>query len=361
MSSSSARTVLVVDDSAFMRKLVVEMVEATGEFRVVGTARNGRHALRKVRELEPDVVTLDIEMPELDGLAALRAIMREMPRPVIMLSAAASENGDDPVLRALELGAVDFVRKPSGPISLDLPAVRDELVDALRAAASIERQDIAPLLAPIPPVEPDGATKPLEVGATRIAVIAASTGGPRALARVIPALPADLDAAVLVVQHMPPGFTRSLAERLDACSRLRVTEAVADEPLLANHVYVAPGGWHLGLRLENGAPLIALDDAPPMWGVRPAADPTFRAAARVFGRSAVGIVLTGMGRDGASGLRVLRERGGTGIAQDRETSIIYGMPQAALSEGGVDHVVPLDGVADAIVRALAAIREAYAS
>jgi two-component system chemotaxis response regulator CheB len=354
-----------VDDSAFMRKLVVEMVETTGEFRVIGTARNGVDALKKVRSLDPDLVTLDIEMPELDGLDALGAIMREMPRPVIMLSAAASLDGDDPTLRALELGAIEFVRKPSGPISLDLPTIRGELLEALRAAASVEQRDIAPLLAPPPPapVKPvaPSAARAVEISAGRALVIAASTGGPRALAHVIPALPADLGAAVLVIQHMPAGFTRSLAERLDSQSRLRVTEARDGEPLQANHVYVAPGGWHLGLRVEGGTPVIALDDAPPLFGVRPAADPTLRAVARVFGSAAVGVILTGMGRDGAAGLRTLHDRGGTGIAQDRDSSIIYGMPQAALLEGGVDHVVPLDRVADAAARAVAAIREAYAS
>jgi two-component system chemotaxis response regulator CheB len=365
-SSPVPRTVLVVDDSAFMRKLVVEMVESSGEFRVTATARNGVDALKKVRALDPDLVTLDIEMPELDGLDALGAIMREMPRPVIMLSAAASLDGDDPTLRALELGAIEFVRKPSGPISLDLPTIREELLEALRAAASIEQRDIAPLLAPAPPAPlkpaaPPAAARAVEISAGRVLVIAASTGGPRALAQVIPALPADLGAAVLVIQHMPAGFTRSLAERLDSQSRLRVTEARDGEALQANHVYIAPGGWHLGLRVEGGAPVIALDDAPPLWGVRPAADPTLRAVARVFGSAAVGVILTGMGRDGAAGLRTLHDRGGTGIAQDRDSSIIYGMPQAALLEGGVDLVVGLDRVAEAAIRAVAAIREAYAS
>ena len=372
MSSSNPRlspvtpTVLVVDDSAFMRKLVVELVETSGEFRVIGTARNGLDALKKCRALDPDVVTLDIEMPQLDGIEALGRIMREMPRPVIMLSAAAALNGDDAALRALELGALEFVRKPSGPISLDLPVIREALLDALRAAVSVEPRDIGPLLKPTTRIPTPAApmpriSQPVETAAKRAVVIAASTGGPRALADVIPELPADLGAAVLVIQHMPAGFTKSLAERLDAQSQLRVSEARDGEPLRANHVYIAPGGWHLGLRVESGTPAIALDDAPPLWGVRPAADPTLRAVARVFGRSAVGVILTGMGRDGAAGLRALHDRGGIGIAQDRDSSIIYGMPQAAVLEGGVDKVVPLQEVAVAAARAVAAIRERESS
>jgi two-component system chemotaxis response regulator CheB len=359
MSSSRLATVLVVDDSAFMRKLVVELLNGSGEFQVVGTARNGADALRKVRALEPDLVTLDVEMPELDGLAALRAIMREMPRPVVMLSGATSAKGADPVIQALELGAVDFVRKPSGPVSPDLPVVREQLLAALRTAGTVERRQLERLRAPTPPSSPATRASAAECLATRLVVIACSTGGPRALAEVVPALSRDLDAAVIVVQHMPAGFTRSLAERLDAHSALRVREARHGERLLAQHVYVAPGGWHLDVRVRDGAAVIVLDDSPPLWGVRPAADPTLRAAARVFGAAAVGVVLTGMGRDGAAGLRDLRARGGVGIAQDRESSIIYGMPQAALAEGGAEHVVPLSRVADAITRAVGAMRASH--
>jgi two-component system chemotaxis response regulator CheB len=347
------RTVLVVDDSAFMRKLVSEIVDASGEFRVVGTARDGIDALRKIHALDPDVVTLDVLMPQLDGIQTLGYIMSETPRPVVILSAAASSEADQLTLRALELGAVDFVRKPSGPISLDLTAVRDRLMEALRASAEVNLRGVQVLARPheqsTAPPAPKSPT-----AATRVVVIAASTGGPRALAEVIPELPRGLGAAVIVVQHMPAGFTRSFAERLDVLSQLRVTEARDGEVLHQDRVYVAPGGYHLRLRRDSYGVAIALDESPPIWGVRPSADPTFRAAAELFGRDAVGVVLTGMGRDGAAGLRALHDAGGRGIAQDRETSIIYGMPQAALQGGGADVEAPLRRVAPLVVEFLRA-------
>jgi two-component system chemotaxis response regulator CheB len=340
--------VLVVDDSAFMRKLVSEMVDASGEFRVIGTARNGLEALKKIHALDPEIVTLDIEMPELDGIGALGYIMSETPRPVVMLSGAASESGRDPAIRALELGAVDFVKKPGGPISLDLERVRDRLIDALRASREVNLRGM-PMLARRAelPASRNGSA-PGGTWATRVVAIAASTGGPRALADLIPALRADLDAAVLIVQHMPAGFTKSLAERLDLHSRLTVAEAYDGERVVPNRVYLAPGGQHMRVRVQGGRPVIALDSSPPVWGVRPSADPLFKSVADVFGPAAVGVVLTGMGRDGAEGMRAFHDAGGLGIAQDRATSIIYGMPHAALLAGGIDQVLPLQAIAGAV-------------
>ena len=356
--SEARRSVLVVDDSAFMRKVVSELVDASGEFRVVGTARNGLHALEQIHALDPDLVTLDIEMPELDGLQTLGYIMSETPRPVVMLSAAASGGSDDLTIRALELGAVDFVRKPSGPISLDLVTVGGRLIDALRAAASAHLRAVPMLARPRlgTTVESPAAAPRGQPTARRAVVIAASTGGPRALAEVVPGLSAALDAAVLVVQHMPRGFTRSLAERLALLSAIPVAEATAGEPVLANRVYVAPGGLHM--RVVHGAagPEIALDAGAPVWGVRPAADPLFRSAAQLFGSQCIGVVLTGMGRDGAEGLRVIRDAGGLGVVQDRDSSVIYGMPQAALQTAGADRIVPIGGVAPAIADLVAARR-----
>ena len=343
---SSKRTVLVVDDSAFMRKLISEIVDGSDEFRVVGTARNGLDALSQIHTLEPSIVTLDLEMPELDGLQALGYIMSETPRPVVILSAASTGTGDDITIRALELGAVDFVRKPSGPISLDLAVVREPLLTALRAAACMNLGGV-PMLGRLPGAR-DGDVPLSSAGARNIVAIAASTGGPRALAEVIPQLPATLDAAVLVVQHMPSGFTRSLASRLDHLSPLDVCEAEERMPVLHGRVYVAPGGRHMRIAVDGTMPVIALDDGPPIWGVRPSADPLFRSAAALFGRTVVGVVLTGMGRDGAAGLRAIREAGGLGIVQDAGTSTIYGMPQMALNLAGADRVAPLGEVAPAI-------------
>ncbi len=342
--------VLVVDDSAFMRKLVSEVVESTGEFRVLGTARDGQDALRQVASLDPDLVTLDVDMPGLDGLAALEYIMRDHPRPVVMLSAGSTEGGADATLRALERGAVDFVRKPSGAISLDLDLVREQLLQALRGASGV-RVATHPVLAsghlPAPP-RPAPLHVPLAGAPSRVVCIAASTGGPAALAQILPALPAWPDTAVLIVQHMPAGFTASFARRLDAASALTVHEAVDGEPLRAGHAYVAPGGRHLRVQGSLDLPRLALGDDPPQWGVRPAADPLFASAARLFGANAVGVVLTGMGRDGADGLLAMRHAGGRAVVQDVATSVVPGMPEAARKLAGSDVVAPLHEIAAAI-------------
>ena len=350
-----AHTVLVVDDSAFMRKVISEMIAASTEFRVVGTARNGLDALKQIHALDPAIVTLDVEMPELDGIQTLGYIMSETPRPVVMLSAAGGGAGDALTIRALELGAVDFVRKPSGPISLDVATVRDQLLDALRAATHVNLRGVGMLARPTF-ASGDGRRAARPAAVTHVVAIAASTGGPRALAEVIPALPRDLEAAVLVVQHMPRGFTRSLADRLDLLSPLKVVEATHGQRIEPHSVYLAPGGRHMTVERDGDDACIVLDDGAPIWGVRPSADPLFRAVARVFGGRAVGVVLTGMGRDGAEGLRAMREAGAGAVVQDRETSTIYGMPHAALVTAGADRVVPLGGVAHAVVELLHARR-----
>ncbi|HUF30303.1 MAG TPA: chemotaxis response regulator protein-glutamate methylesterase [Gemmatimonadaceae bacterium] len=351
MSEITTPAVLVVDDSAFMRKLVSELVVGSGEFRIAGTARNGLDALRKIHALDPDIVTLDVEMPELDGLATLGYIMSETPRPVVMLSGMATGESDDLTIRALELGAVDFVRKPAGKISLDLGPVRDRLLNALRACREVNLRAV-PQLARLPRAPASAPSSGLPASAGRVVAIACSTGGPRALAEIIPRLPAALEAAVLVVQHMPAGFTRSLAERLNGQSAIRVCEAEHGQALQNGQVYIAPGGRHMRVCRSGGASRIALDDSPAVWGVRPSADPLFRSVAEVFGAAAVGVVLTGMGRDGSAGLRIMRDAGATGIAQDRATSIIFGMPQAAVASGGAGRVVPLGAMTDTILACL---------
>jgi two-component system chemotaxis response regulator CheB len=354
-AAAPPRTVLVVDDSAFMRRVVAEMVGECDGFRVVGTARDGGDALRQVRALQPDVVTLDVAMPGLDGLQVLGHVMRDAPRPVVVLSGLGE---DGLAIRALELGAVEFVPKPSGPISLDVVAVRERLHAALRAAAAadVTRVDVCGRVSAerahcgrVPAAS--GARR-----ATRVAVLAASTGGPNALAQLLPALPRGLDAAVLVAQHMPGGFTASLARRLAARCALAVHEAEEGAELLADAVYVAPGGRHLRVaRGGDGAARLALDDGPSVWGVRPSADVLFASAAAAFGASTLGVVLTGMGRDGAEGLRVVRAAGGRALVQARETAVVPGMPDAALARAGADAVVPLPSLADAVREAVAAL------
>ena len=270
---------LVVDDSAFMRRVIGEIIDGSPDFQVVGTARNGHEAIRQIHALEPDIVTLDVEMPELDGLQTLGYIMSEAPRAVVMLSAAGTQGGVDLTLRCLELGAVDFVRKPSGPISPDLASVADTLLDALRAATQVNLKGVQALARPRFVTQPPAVRERSE--ATVAVAIATSTGGPRALAEVIPALPGDLLAAVLVVQHMPAGFTRSLANRLDGMSELRVTEAEHGEPVVVNRVYLAPGGLHM--RVAGSGPG-AMDHRARRHAGPPRRAPLRRPAVRVRGR-----------------------------------------------------------------------------
>jgi two-component system chemotaxis response regulator CheB len=348
--SAKKTRVVVIDDSAFMRKLITEMVQSTDEFVVIGTGINGEDGLREIREKDPDIVTLDIEMPVMDGLRALEQIMRTVPRPVVMLSAAGSPKGNDMTIRALELGAVEFVCKPSGPISIDLVTVREQLIAALHAAAKTNMRGLKHLLRRTPAKSPVEPSRPAPASACSLAVaIASSTGGPRALAEVIPMIPSDLGLAVFIVQHMPKDFTRSLAQRLDLTSPLPVAEGVDNELVAANRVYLAPGGVHMRVADSEAGPVIRLDSGPPVWGVRPAADPLFKSVASIFGKNTIGVILTGMGRDGAEGLKVLRAAGGASMVQDESSSLIYGMPQAALAAGGADHIVGVSDIAKTIV------------
>jgi two-component system chemotaxis response regulator CheB len=340
--SSRKIRVLVVDDSAFVRKAVERMLSTAGDIEVVGTAGDGEEGLRKVRELSPDVVTLDVKMPRLGGLETLERLMREHPVPVLLMSTLTQE-GAEVTLRGLELGAMDFVDKSSVQ-PMTMLSLADELVAMIRAlgGARVRARPHAP-----PRSEAVANVAPAEA-----IVIAASTGGPTALQAVVSALPAGLPAAVLIVQHIPRGFTKSLAERLDARSAIPVREARDGETVAAGTVLIAPAGIHTRLLRRNGVVLLSLDEEPRDALHRPSADVLMASAAEVYGARVVGVVLTGMGSDGTEGLRAIRAAGGRTLAESEETCVIFGMPKAAIEAGVVDRAAPLDRVAGEILAAV---------
>jgi len=331
--------VLVVDDSAFIRHSIAKHLEADPEITVVGKAYDGLDALTQIAALKPDVVTLDVEMPRMDGLAALRRIMAEYPTPVIMLSAY-TRRGARATIQALMRGAVDFVPKPA--IHAELDDVIEELIDKVKVAASAPAASRLSSLPVHPgPSAPRSRPRPVHKGDPLI-IIGASTGGPRALQQILSDLPADLPAAVTVVQHMPAGFTEALAQRLNESSPLVVQEAAHGDRLARGLALLAPGGSHLRF---NGRRQVSLDQGPRRNGVRPALDVSMESAAARHGTAVIGVVLTGMGSDGTLGARQIKAAGGRVIAEHESTSVVYGMPRSVIEAGLVDRVAPLPEVA----------------
>ncbi|NLY54241.1 MAG: chemotaxis response regulator protein-glutamate methylesterase [Firmicutes bacterium] len=345
--------VLVVDDSAYMRRLLSDLLESSGQIKVVGVARNGHDAVAKNLRLQPDVVTLDIEMPEMDGLSALTQLMETRPVPVMMLSSY-TQAGARETLEALSRGAVDFIGKPDSPAQIQDPQLRQAIIDKVLQAAGVE---LSKLRSPIT-TAPRGLRRekrlwtPTAKKDLRVVAIGTSTGGPRALQEVISRLPLDGQTAYLVVQHIPKGFTRTLAERLDSLAALTVQEASVG-PIQADHVYIAPGDYHLIVRLINGEPHIHLMQTEAVNGHRPAVDVLFHSLAEIRGLCKVAVILTGMGADGAQGLAALKAAGARTLAEDASTAVIFGMPKAAMMTGAVDRVVPLPEIPEAIVAGLA--------
>ncbi len=352
--------VLVVDDSPFMRYTIAKHLAAVPGIVVVGSAQDGLDALAKIPALNPDVVTLDVEMPRMDGLAALEHIMQDCPTPVVMLSSL-TQRGTRTTIQALMKGAVDFVAKPT--TSTDMRAVVDDLSLKIKTAAGSlpngvlpetgkakeTRKTGVPRISTVPKSPPPKKAKvglrPFKNG-DPVVVIGASTGGPRALQQVLSELPADLAAAVAVVQHMPPGFTRSLANRLNEISGLTVQEAAEGDRLALGMVLLAPGDFHL--RFQQGK-RVGLDQGPRRNHVRPAVDVAMESAVELYQSSVIGVVLTGMGSDGAEGAGSIKTAGGKVIAEHESTSVVYGMPRSVVEANLADCVVPLPDVASAIV------------
>ncbi|GMV37107.1 MAG: chemotaxis response regulator protein-glutamate methylesterase [Fimbriimonadales bacterium] len=340
--------VLVVDDSAFMRRLITDFLQSDPAIRVAGHAADGREALEVIPHLQPDVITLDVVMPEMDGIETLRRIMSSRPRPVVMLSSHTME-GAAPTIRALELGAVDFVAKPAEGGAQAMAAMRTELIEKVTAAARVRAPGLRPLAAPSGAVlRSDHSSGNNPTGREeQVVVIGASTGGPKALTHIFGALPPGFRPAMLVVQHMPLGFPELLAGRLSSIGTMRVRVAAEGERVSPGEALLAPGGSHMRVSAEGS---VLLTNEPPVQGVRPAADITMQSAAQVFGDRVVGVVLTGMGRDGTAGLQAIRARGGYTLAEAEESCVVFGMPKSAIEAGCVDCVVPLEGIVPAILQ-----------
>ncbi len=330
--------VLIVDDSPVIRRLLREALSKEADLEVVGAARDGREAVEMVRALRPDVVTLDIEMPVMDGLTALREIRRIAPRTRVIMFSTLTEKGARETIEALSLGAFDFVTKPKGSsLTQSLQRIKEELIPKIRAAAP---RTPAPRL-PAPPRPPVFKPPLVRPGVYAVVGIGISTGGPKALMEVIPRLPGTFPVPVLIVQHMPPMFTTQLARSLDRLSPLRVKEAQQGEPVQKGTVYIAPGDYHMEVRGSGRSKHIHLHQGPPENGCRPSVDPLFRSLAETYGGAVVGVVMTGMGHDGREGARKIKEKGGLVIAQDEKTSTVFGMPRAVIEAGLADLVLPL--------------------
>lgn len=405
--------VLIADDSAFMRKILTDFFNKQSDFEVAGTAINGKEAINKVLELSPNLVTMDVNMPVMDGLNALAVIMEKQPTPVVMLSSL-TQQGTEATVRALSLGAVDFISKAGGSIS-KLDAIEDELLEKCRnaAKAKVRKLPYSPQkkltqggtigLSPAPPVmkrvelpvrqglklpgaasigvsqnsgsgfgikranpflqargkpQPAAASKVTPVtmtsmgnGARKLVAIGTSTGGPQALQQVITRLPGNLPCGVVVVQHMPAGFTKALADRLDTISQVSVKEAEDGDVIQPGHVYIAPGSHHLRVREEGSSRKIILGQDPPVGNHRPAVNVMYDSVAGI-GKNLVAVIMTGMGCDGCEGMKKIKAAGGYSIAQDEPTCVVYGMPKAVVDAGLADEIKPVENIAQAIVEAV---------
>jgi two-component system chemotaxis response regulator CheB len=348
--------VLIVDDSALVRKLLTELINAQSDMTVVGVAADPYIARERIRVLNPDVLTLDVEMPRMDGLSFLEKLMRLRPMPVVMVSSL-TERSSDITLRALELGAVDYVTKPRIDISRGLQENGLEIAEKIRIAAGarIGNRARRPPTAATPAIEKKltaDAVLPQVNGhiatTEKVVIIGASTGGTEAIKDVLIAMPADAPG-MLITQHMPAAFTSAFARRLDGVCRITVKEARDGDRVLPGHAYIAPGDRHLLLARSGANYITHIADGPPVSRHRPSVDVLFRSAANCAGKNVIGVILTGMGDDGANGMLEMKQTGAFTIAQDEESCVVFGMPKEAIARGGVDEVLPLNGIPSRIM------------
>src|SRR5690554_1366959 len=335
--------VLVVDDAPFMRMIFKQVIEKDSELKVISHAENGQIALEKIKEIKPDVITLDIDMPVKNGLETLRDIMSfPEPIPCIMVSAL---DDKETVLKALDLGAFDFIAKPSKPHTSNIEEIKDKLIKQIKAAASVQNatKDIEPIIT----FDEDNLLKISDK--YPIIAIGSSSGGPRALNKILPVFPANFPAAIVIVQHMPRGFTNSLAKRLNQESAITVKEASQNDRLKPGQALIAPGGFHLEI---NDKETVNLNKTPPIHSVRPAVDIMMTSLAQNFKDRVIGVILTGMGTDGAEGMKIIKENKGYGIIEDRSTAMVYGMPQAVEKAGAYDEIAPIHQIPSRLIKVI---------
>ncbi|PKM77681.1 MAG: chemotaxis response regulator protein-glutamate methylesterase [Firmicutes bacterium HGW-Firmicutes-15] len=351
--------VLVVDDSAFMRKVLSDIINSDPTMTVVAAARDGQDALQKIDHFKPDVITLDIEMPIMDGMQTLEKIMTDNPLPVIMVSSL-TQSGAEHTIRALNLGAVDFIAKPSGQISLDIDKISGDILKKIKIAAGTKKKlpninnisDFNPISSAVYKENVIDSKRQLN----KLVLIGTSTGGPKALHQVLPKLPANINAGILVVQHMPPGFTKSLADRLNSLSQIKVKEAENGEEVLTGCAYIAPGDFHLNVlanrEKQKKELFIKLTQESPQGGHRPSVNQMLQSVAGQFWSDIVCVIMTGMGQDGTAGLKYIKDKGAKVIAEHQSSCVVYGMPKVAIESGLVDKVVPLSNISEEVTKML---------
>ena len=331
--------VLVVDDSTVMRKLISDILKNDPQIEVIDTAKTGKEAIEKAKNLKPDVITLDIEMPEMDGITALKILRKEVPQTKVIMFSSLTQEGAKATIESLALGAYDFVPKPSTKSFLEsVKKIEQDLIPKIKSVVPLKKIKLI--------YKPIQITPKIKKGIYKVCGIGVSTGGPQTLLKILPKLPPNFPAPILIVQHMPPLFTKQLAERLNSLSRLRVKEAEEGEFVKDGVVYIAPGDYHMKIKKENSLIKIKLHQGPPRNFCRPSVDELFESLAEVYNGKTLALILTGMGNDGKEGAKKIKEKGGVVLAQDAESSVVFGMPKAVIEEGLADEVINLSRISE---------------